>query len=143
MFSKRSLCLALALVFCCAFAGLAHADSYNYMSPETVKQKIEAGEPMHLVDIQVQEEFAAHHLPGALKTCAYPVKSDADKGKLETFVADLAADTSPVVVVCPRGKGGAKRAIDYLQARSIDPSRLFILEHGQGGWPYNEMIETE
>lgn len=124
-----------------AMAGNSRAPGFAYMTPDEVKTSLQQHQPMHLVDIQVQEEFAAHHLPGALNTCAYPVKSDTDKAKLAAFVDELKQDDSPVVVVCPRGAGGAQRAVSYLKASGIGEDRLFILEHGQQGWPHPEMIE--
>jgi thiosulfate/3-mercaptopyruvate sulfurtransferase len=44
-------------------------------------------------------------------------------------------------VICPGGAGGAKRTIDYLESENIDGDRLFILENGQGKWPYEELLD--
>jgi thiosulfate/3-mercaptopyruvate sulfurtransferase len=46
-----------------------------------------------------------------------------------------------VVIVCPRGGGGAKRAYDHLAGQGVTGGRLFILEQGQQGWPYPELLE--
>lgn len=121
-------------------AGAAQAGSYQYMSPEQVNAKLESKAPMHLVDIQVEDEFASHHIDGAMKTCAYPVKSADDKGKIDAVVADLQKDAAPVVIVCPRGKGGAERAYKHLMEKGIAEDRLFILEDGQAGWPYKDKL---
>lgn len=119
----------------------AFAGSYNYISPEQVKTNMEHKAPMHIFDIQVEDEYAQHHLPGAMKSCAYPVKSDADKAKVDAFVSDLQKDSAPVVIICPRGKGGAERAYMHLKEKGVAEDRLFILEGGQGGWPYENMLE--
>lgn len=118
----------------------AVAKSYQYITPAQTKDNLEQQVAMQLVDIQVAEEFCQHHLPGALPTYAYPVKSDADRAKLAAVLPQLKSSTALVVVVCPRGGGGAKRAYDYLQSEGIADERLFILEKGQQGWPYPEQL---
>jgi rhodanese-related sulfurtransferase len=120
----------------------AYAFGYNYVSPDKVKSWIETGTPVNIVDIQVPEEFKAHHLPGAVPTYSYPVKSDSDRAKLDKAVADTKKNQNPVVIVCPRGKGGAKRCYDYLKENGIAEDRLLILEKGQAGWPHKEMVKT-
>lgn len=117
-----------------------NALAFNMISADEVKTKLENHAPMALVDIQVAEDFANHHLPGAIATHAYPVKSEQDKAKVSTVVADLTNSQTPVIIICPRGKGGAERAYDYLKANGIDEDRLFILENGQAGWPYAELV---
>lgn len=121
-------------------ASTAMAKPYQYLSPADTKIKLAEKQPLLLVDIQVEQEFNQHHLPGALATYAYPVKSDADRGKLAALLPRLNESSAPVVVVCPRGGGGAKRAYDFLQEQGIVAERLFILEKGQQGWPYPELL---
>lgn len=135
--------LLLAVGLCVHPAAEALAKDYTYMNAGQVKEKLDAKAPMHLVDIQVEEEFAAHHLPGAMETCAFPVKTDAERHKLDPFVDDLKKDETPVVIVCPRGQGGAERAYDYLLEKGLPASRLFILEKGQGGWPFLDYVRTK
>jgi len=120
-------------------ATTAMATSYQYLSPADTKDMLVQQQPMTLVDIQVEDEFTQHHLPGALATYAYPVKSAADRAKLEAILSQLQGDDA-VVIVCPRGGGGAKRAYDYLLEEGVAEKRLFILENGQQGWPYPEHL---
>lgn len=122
------------------FASAALAKSYNYLSPADTKEKLVQQQAMLLVDIQVEDEFNQHHLPGALATYAFPVKSADDKAKLATALPQLKESSAPVVIVCPRGGGGAKRAYDYLEEQGIAENRLFILEKGQQGWPYSQLL---
>lgn len=114
--------------------------SYQYYSAEEVKSMVEKKEDMILLDIQVEEEFNEHHIEGAVATYAYPVKTDEDRAKLDAVLPDLESSKAPIVVICPGGAGGATRTIDYLTTKGIDPARLFILEKGQGGWPYDELL---
>lgn len=140
----RHVPVALILVLSLALAAPAWAlfDSYQYISAEEVKTKLDNKEPVHLVDIQVQEEFDQHHLPGAIATYSYPVKSEEEKARIDAIMDRLKADDAPVVVVCPRGGGGAKRCYDHLKDGGISEERLFILEDGQEKWPFEEYVET-
>lgn len=138
----KKLILALTLL-AMILAAPAYAGDYNYVSPEKVKDWISSGTPTSIVDIQVKEEFDAHHLTGSMATFAYPVKSDTDKAKLDEAVAALKKNDTQVVVVCPRGKGGAKRCYDYLEEQGIAQDRLLILTKGMTGWPYKEMVEKK
>ena len=115
---------------------------FNYISPDETKSKIESGEIMTLLDIQVEDEYTRHHIKGSLATYAYPVKSDAEKARLDKVISDLSSRTDPIVIICPRGGGGAKRTFEYLASRGIESERMFILEKGQSGWPYPQFIVT-
>jgi len=118
----------------------AIAADYNFISPEDMKQRISADKETIIVDIQVEDEFYRHHLPGSLATFAYPVKTDAERAKIDKAVQQYRNTEDIVVIVCPRGKGGAKRCYDYMKANGVPQEKLFILEKGMSGWPYKEMI---
>ena len=134
----KKLLLLISLLF--LTSSFAAAGGYNFISPENLKQNIEKRENMVIVDIQVKNEYAQHHLPGVLATHAYPVKSDSDRDKLKSALALIKTNQLPVVVICPRGGGGAKRAYDYLAENGVEVERLKILEGGQQGWPYPELL---
>lgn len=135
----RKLLFFITVIFI-LLAAPVWAGSYQYISAAETKTKLMAEAPMFLVDIQVEQEFSQHHLPGALATYAYPVKSNQDRAKLDTTLTQLKDSSEVVVIVCPRGGGGAKRAYDHLQKQGIAAARLFILEKGQQGWPYPELV---
>lgn len=137
----RTLKITILSILVLMIAVPVWAGSYQYLSPAALKQKIVDNSPIILVDIQVEEEFSKHHLVGAIDTYAYPVKSAADRQKLDAALNQLLAASDPVVIVCPRGGGGAKRAYDYMADRGVASERLFILEKGQSGWPYPELLE--
>jgi len=122
-------------------AAPAEEKTYQYYTADQTKSAIENNEDVILLDIQVEDEWAAHHIKGAIPTHAYPVKTDEEKAKLDAVVSKLEG-TQPIIVICPGGKGGATRTIDYLtESKGIAAERLFILENGQGGWPYDELLE--
>lgn len=136
--NKTVSCFFVLLVLCVTLP--AGAFAYNYISPEQVKQNLAAQSAMALIDIQVKDEFTQHHIQGAVATYAYPVKSTADRAKLDASVAALKSNQDSAVIICPRGAGGAKRAYDYLVESGIPENRLFILSKGQGGWPFPELL---
>ena len=121
------------------FGTAAMAAQYNYMAPKELKERINSNDDLLIIDIQVEEDFKLHHIPGSLATHAYPVKSSDDLIRLDPIVQLQQNDTRPVVIVCPRGAGGAKRTHDYLINNGIDRDRLWILENGMSGWEYQDL----
>lgn len=130
---KSAIALILGILM---FSTSALAGDYQYISAAELQKRIEANEQGLLLDIQVEDEFSKHHIQKAIATYAYPVKSDEDKQKLQTFVGQVKSSQEPVTIICPRGGGGAKRAYDYLKEQGVAEARLLILEGGQAKWPY-------
>lgn len=115
---------------------------YNYITAEETAQLIRtAPESIVLVDIQVKEGFDKEHLKGAIDTYAYPVKSDADRAKLAEIIPNIKPDQK-VIVICPRGGGGADRAYDFIVESGISKDRVFTLKKGQEGWPRKEISDV-
>lgn len=133
---KRIMLVMLVVLSC---AASAMAAGYNYIEQDEFKKWMEKGKDMTILDIQVPMEFQKHHFKGAMETNAYPVKSEDDKQKLDKILPELAASKNDVVVICPRGGGGAKNTFDYLKDKGIAESRIFILKEGMQGWPYKEL----
>ena len=111
--------------------------SYQYYSQEKLRNTLEQGSSIVILDIQVEEDFNAHHIEGAIATYAFPVNSDEDKTKLDGQVQTLEKSSDDIVIVCPLGRVGAERTYAYLLERGISAERLFILEEGQSGWNRN------
>jgi rhodanese-related sulfurtransferase len=121
-------------------AGWAGAQSFNMITPAELKKRLESGDKPMLVDIQPEADYAQHHLPGALPTYAYPAKSEAERSKLLPTVRQILAGKDDVVIVCPAGGGGARNTYEFLKSQGVPESRMRILEKGQKGWPYAEMV---
>ena len=136
---KRTL---LALLIPLALCSSALASGYSYTGTVQFKESLESGKPMVIVDIQIPAEFALHHFKGALETDAFPAKSDAERARLDKVLPLIAANRDEVVIVCPRGGGGAKNTYDYLKAKGVDEKRLRILEGGMQGWPYQALAQV-
>ena len=130
--------IALSLAFTLLAAGPALAT--NYITPANLKKMLDAKQEVILVDIQPADQFEKHHLPGSIETNAFPAKSDEEKARLDKMLPVINASKAPAVVLCPRGKGGAKNSYDYLQSKGVPENRLQILEGGIADWPYNEMF---
>ena len=134
--------LLIGTLSLCTVAVAADAQpQYRYITAQALQERLTAGQPTNLVDIQVEEDFARQHIKGAVPTYAYPVKSADDTAKLGAVVDKLKANNDPVVIVCPRGAGGATRTYDYLLTQGIAAERLLILEKGQEGWACAPLTE--
>jgi rhodanese-related sulfurtransferase len=132
----------IAVVIMLMFAAVAAAADYQFVSAETFKAWQESGKKTIIVDIQVPVEFEKRHFKGALETNAYPVKTDEEKMRVAKTLETINASRDDVVIVCPRGGGGAKNTYDFLKSRGVDEKRLFILQKGMEGWPYPEACVT-
>lgn len=117
----------------------SQAFGYSYTGTKEFKKALEQGTSMIIVDIQVPAEFAKRHFARAVETDAFPAKSDAERAKLDKVLPLIAASQDEVVIICPRGGGGAKNTWDYLKMKGVDEKRLRILEGGMQGWPYQEL----
>ncbi len=77
----------------------------NTIMPELVKQRLEAGEKLDLVDVREDEEVAAGMIPGARHI---PL------GTIPERVSEFADDTE-VIIICRSGARSG-RACEYLDA---------------------------
>ena len=139
---KRTL-VAFTMLAAAACTGQALADgNFNYITAQKLAQEIKAGEKLYIIDIQVEPEYVQHHIQGAVPTYAFPVKSAEERAKLDKSIPALKASADPVVIICPRGQGGAERAYSHLAEKGVDQKRLFILEKGQAGFSDQDLTRT-
>ncbi|RUM34286.1 MAG: rhodanese-like domain-containing protein [Desulfobulbus sp.] len=120
----------------CSFAGI----HFNSIKSDVLLQTLQEKKPVTLVDIQKKKSFLLHHFFNSLETNAYPVKTDKDTGKIKEILQALQTNTSPVIIVGPRGTRASKRAYTFLVKQGIPPERLAILEKGIRGWPAPEIL---
>jgi rhodanese-related sulfurtransferase len=136
----KKLIAALTIVFLAATGSWAASpDGYNYISPADLQKRLQSKSPMILLDICPVEQFAKGHIPGAIETNAYPVDTDEQRGRLAKVLPQIQASKDDVIILCPRGGGGAKKTFDFYKNKGVDEKRLLILEKGMDTWPY----ETE
>ncbi|MDD4506488.1 MAG: rhodanese-like domain-containing protein [Sulfurospirillaceae bacterium] len=115
---------------------------YNYITAdETAKLMRADASKLVIVDIQEKPDFTEEHLKGALATYAYPVKTDAEKARLAELLPQIKPDQK-VVIVCPRGGGGADRAYDFYLEKGVKKDNLFTLKGGQYEWPRDKIKDV-
>ncbi len=133
--------LSITVLTILILPAMAFAMDYNYISQQDMHDRLNNTSEVAIVDICPIDQFAKGHLPGSIETNAYPVKSDMERAKLTPTLPQLKATATDVVIVCPGGRGGAKRTYDYYVANGINKERLFILEKGMNGWPYQTVAK--
>lgn len=126
----------IAVIATLLLPAMASAFGYNYISQDDMRDQLNAKADMTIVDICPAPQFAKGHLPGSIETNAYPVKTDAERGRLAPALEQIKTSGEQVVIVCPGGRGGAKRTYDFFAKNGINEERLHILEKGMNGWPY-------
>jgi len=134
----KKITLTLAMTLLSATAVLAA----NYIEPQELKVLLDKKQPVILVDIQPAADFEKQHLPGSIETNAFPAAKDEEKARLDKVLTVIKASKDPVIVICPRGKSGAKNSYNYLESKGVSEERMQILEDGIAGWPYKELFVT-
>lgn len=132
----------VALFLVALFNSAAMFETFNYLEADQFKEWLASSRPVIIVDIQVAAEFAAHHFPGSIETNAFPVETEAQRTMIDSAVAAYEQSGHDVVVVCPRGGGGAKRCYSYLKSRGVPEDKLTILKGGVEKWPHRAMLVT-
>lgn len=112
---------------------------YNYISAADLHKRLQAGEFPVLVDICPARQFAEGHIPGSVETNAFPVEKEEERQALATVLPRINASRDDVIIVCPRGGGGARRAYDFYKANGVAEKRILILEKGLEKWPYEKV----
>lgn len=116
--------------------------NYNYITAEETSKLVkEDASKVVIVDIQEKPGFDKEHLKGAHATYAYPVKSDAEKARLAELIPNIKPDQK-VIIVCPRGAGGADRTYDFFLEKGLKKEQLFTLKNGQEGWPREQISDV-
>jgi rhodanese-related sulfurtransferase len=136
--------LGLKLVFSLVFlfnTALLYASQHNMIKPEELKNWLTSGKKVILVDIQPHEDFVKGYIKGAIETNAFPASKDEERKRLDKVLPIIQKSNDPVVIICPRGRSGAKNSYDYLKSKGVPENRLYILEGGMAGWPYPELLE--
>ncbi len=131
-----TLCLALVAGLLVPHVALAA----NYVKPDIFKQWLANNKQLVIVDIQTADNFGDHHFKGSMETNAFPAKSDEERKRLDKSLPKIQSSKGEVVIICPKGKGGALNAYDYLKSKGVPENRLFILEGGIDGWPYPDLL---
>ena len=115
---------------------------YNYITAEQTAELIRnAPQSIVLIDIQEKPGFAKEHLVGAIETNAYPVKKQDELDRLAALLPNIKSDQK-VIIICPRGGGGADRAYDFYLKSGINKDNIYTLKKGQEGWPRDSISDV-
>lgn len=114
---------------------------YQYYTAEQLKTAIENKDAMYILDIQPKDAYNEHHIVGAIPTYAFPADTDELRENFNSVIEDLKAIKDPIIIVCPGGGKGAQNTHAYLLEKGIPAEQMFILEKGQKGWPYEDLLE--
>lgn len=117
------------------------AQAANFVKPEELKEMFLQKKDVIIIDIQPAKEFEQHYFKDSIETNAFPVKSPEEKTKLDKTLTVIKASKAPVVIVCPRGKGGAKNSYEYLLTKGVPEEQLLILEGGIAAWPFKDYLK--
>ena len=93
------------------------------VSIQQVKQKLDTGEKVRLIDVREAEEYARGHLPGAESLCKGILERD-----IEERVPDLAA---PLVLYCG---GGYRSALAAENLRKMGYKNVASMWGGWRAW---------
>ncbi len=93
------------------------------VSIDDVKAKLDRGEKFLLVDVRVESEYAADHLPGAVHL---------GKGVMERDVEDRVPDqNTPMVLYCG---GGFRSALAADNLQKMGYTQVLSMDGGIRGW---------
>jgi rhodanese-related sulfurtransferase len=135
---RNCLSVLLGLLFVAYSAVGSLAGDYNYISQDDLQKRLQAKDAVILLDICPVEQYARGHIPGSIETNAFPAKTEEEKALLDAKLPTINASNDDVVIVCPRGGGGARNTFDFYASKGVDRKRLLILEKGMDNWPYEK-----
>jgi len=92
-------------------------------SVDEVKQKLDRGEKITLVDVREESEFAKDHLPGAIHLGKGVIERD-----IEARVPDL---NTPLVLYCG---GGFRSALAADNLQKMGYTNVISMDGGVRGW---------
>jgi rhodanese-related sulfurtransferase len=93
------------------------------LTVDQVKAKLDRGEPIHVVDVREESEWAKDHLPGALYL---------GKGIIERDVEQRLPDTNAQIVLYCGGGFRSALAADNLQKMGY--TKVFSMDGGIRDW---------
>ena len=99
------------------------------LSPEQLRDALEAHEPLTLLDVRPSTERAEWSIPGSLHVDAYTSLRAGDATVLSAFAERLPKDR-PVVTVCARGRT-SRLAAEALDALGFE---VYSLSGGMAAW---------
>ena len=88
-----------------------------------IKQRLDAGQSFHLIDVREESEWAKGHLPGAVHLGRGVIERDIEK--------TIPATDAPIVVYCG---GGFRSALAADNLQRMGYSNVISMDGGFSGW---------
>ena len=101
---------------------MASEESFQIIEGEELYRKLAMGEPIVVLDVRTETEFAASHIPGSILIPLH---------QLENRIKEVPNSGSPVAVICEHGIRGVS-ACRFLAEHGIGP--LYNLTGGLKTW---------
>ena len=101
---------------------MASEESFQIIEGEELYRKLAMGEPIVVLDVRTETEFAASHIPGSILIPLH---------QLENRIKEVPNSGSPVAVICEHGIRGVS-ACRFLAEHGIGP--LYNLTGGLETW---------
>lgn len=99
------------------------------ITSKEVKERLEKGEKLHLIDVREVDEIQAGHIEGVTHI---PV------GSVESRINELSKDT-PYIIVCRSGARSG-RATEYLESQGFDVTNM---AGGMLSWEGKVVVEKD
>jgi len=138
MYKQKIILVFIMMLFSLSLPGFAF--SFNMMTAEELKDRLNAKQPVILLDIQKKNAYHEHHFYGSIRTYAYPARSDVELESAVQGVRMYERTSNEVIVIGPRGGKASQRTVGFLITRGIPEEKIFILQGGIREWPYKEML---
>jgi rhodanese-related sulfurtransferase len=103
------------------------ASDYERVTPDRLKEWLQQGSKVFIVDLQPKDEFQERHFKGSVWVGPHPDKNRKSSARLEQFKKKAIRLRGKVVIVSCDGGDDALRAAIHLSRRGIDRKRIIIL----------------
>ncbi|NPU92077.1 MAG: rhodanese-like domain-containing protein [Gammaproteobacteria bacterium] len=98
------------------------SDQVEFVEPNQLRQRVESGEKVAIIDVRSADEFVANQLPGAINIPA---------DQLENQIGELAGHAA-IVTVC--NFGGARSCGAAKKLKELGFGNVSPLREGLRGW---------
>jgi len=120
----------LLSIFWLLAATPALASDYERVTPDRLKEWLQQGSRVLIVDLQPNDEFQERHFKGSAWVGPDPDKDRNSGARLAQFRKKAVRLQGKVVIVSRDGGVDAHQAAMRLSRRGIDRKRIFILDGG-------------
>jgi rhodanese-related sulfurtransferase len=111
-------------------------NNVSTVNPEFVHEKMQAGMPMHLVDVRSIKEFSTQHAEGAKSLSM----SELSASTLQSKLGGAVGSEEPLYLICTAGFR-AQQAAQKLHAQGLN--NLYVVNGGTDAWVKLDLPTTK